>query len=105
MEAPLPLSVARSHVHQAEWRCLSVLPELYAGRRPGRAYRRTAAGPDLEFEGDAGDAPAARCRTRRGSGHLLALLHHDPASRAGDREPGAAREDGSAVAAGGGTAD
>ena len=55
--------------------------------------------------GDAADAHAACGRARRGSGHLLALLHDDSASGAGGGKPGAAREDGPAPAAGGGTAD
>ena len=51
------------------------------------------------------DAPPARHRTGRRNRYVLALLHHDSASRAGGRQPGAARQDGAPPASRGGAAD
>src|SRR5688572_4968211 len=105
METPLPLPVARSDVHQAERRCLSLLPELHAGRRARRAHSGSAAAPDLELRSDAGNAPAARRRPRRRGGHLLPLLHHYSTPGTGDRKPATARTDGAQATACSRTAD
>ncbi len=45
LETSLPLFVARPDVREAEWRRISVLPELHAGWRPGGEHRRPRACP------------------------------------------------------------
>ena len=42
LEASVPLLVARPDVREAEWRRVSLLPELYAGRRAAGEYRRAS---------------------------------------------------------------
>ena len=56
-------------------------------------------------EDDAGAAPAARRGAGRRNRHVLALLHHHPASGAGDGQPDSARPHGAPPAAAGGAAD
>src|SRR6266436_5915685 len=100
METSVPLPVARPHVRQTEWRCVSVLPELHAGWSAGGPDSGPAPPPDLEFGEDPGNAPSARRGPRRRSGYLFALLHHNSAPGPGDGQPGASWADSTAIAAG-----
>src|SRR5712691_1813531 len=104
MEASLPLSLARPDVREAQRRRLSVLPELHAGRKARWKDRLSAARRDLERRRNAADARAARIRPRRRDRYLLALLHHDPPSGAGGRQPDLSRQNSSPAVAGGRTA-
>src|ERR1035438_4220046 len=82
-------------------RRVPLLPELHAGRQAAGHHGATASHPDLEFRGDAGNAPPACGGARRRGGHLLALLHHDSSSRPGDRQFVATWENGAAAASSG----
>src|SRR5262249_39056138 len=88
---------------EAQWRRVSLLPELHAGRRAGRQDRGFAPGADLEQPADAAHAALARGGAGRGDRHLLALLHDDSASGAGGWQPGFPWQDRAWAAAAGGT--
>src|ERR1019366_5747749 len=63
------------------------------------------AGEHLELRGDGAHAAVTRFRPRRRSGCLFALLHHHPASGAGDRQPHSARPHRAPAVAAGGAID
>src|SRR5579871_2040508 len=88
----MPLSLARTDVREAQWRRISVLPELHHAREAGWKYWGARAGTNLELRNDAANAPPAYRWARTRNRCLLKMLHDYSAPPIGYRQSRAARQ-------------